>query len=85
MSDPKSVARAFYDAMNARDVEAILALYTEDARTWVLGEGPFAGWHPVSRAALEGFFGIFPELRFEIRSMISEGGSSASIISMSRR
>ncbi|HPG28923.1 MAG: nuclear transport factor 2 family protein [Spirochaetaceae bacterium] len=73
MSDPKSVARAFYDAMNARDVEAILALYTEDARTWVLGEGPFAGWHPVSRAALEGFFGIFPELRFEIRSMISEG------------
>ena len=72
-ADPKAAVRAYYDAMNARDVDAILATYTEDARTWVLGEGPFAGWHPVSRDMLGAFLAAFSELRFEILSMICEG------------
>lgn len=73
----KATVRAYYDAMNARDVDAVLALYTEDARTWVLGEGPWAGWHPVSRPTLEGFFATATELRFTIRSMIAEGDQVA--------
>jgi ketosteroid isomerase-like protein len=68
----KTVARAFYDAMNARDLDRILACYAEDATTWVLGEGPFAGRHPVSREALEAFLGM-SEIRFTILSMIAEG------------
>ncbi len=70
--ESKAVARAFYDAMNSRDVDAILASYTNDARTWVLGEGPYAGFHPVSRELLGGFLKA-GEIRFTILSMISEG------------
>ena len=73
----KRTVRAYYDAMNARDVDGILALYTEDARTWVLGEGPYAGWHPVSRATLSGFLETASELRFTILSMIAEGDQVA--------
>ncbi len=69
----KDVARAYYDAMNGRDVDAIMGCYTPDARTWVLGEGPFAGWHPVSREMLGAFLATFSELRFTIHSMIAEG------------
>lgn len=71
--EAKKIARAYYDAMNSRDLDAIMAMYTEDARTWVLGEGPYAGYNPVSRELLgEGFLKAF-DLRFTILSMISEG------------
>jgi len=70
--ESKAVVRAFYDAMNSGDLDAILALYTEDARTWVLGDGPFAGFHQVSGELLAGFLEAF-EIRFTILSMISEG------------
>lgn len=72
----KAVVHAFYDAMNARDLDAILALYTDDASTWVLGEGPYAGRNPVSRA-LMGSFLEMSDLRFTIVSMIAEGDRAA--------
>jgi ketosteroid isomerase-like protein len=70
--ESKAVARRFYDAMNSQDLDTILACYTDDAKTWVLGEGPYAGTHPVSRELLGGFLASC-DLRFTIRSMISEG------------
>ena len=74
--ESKAVTRAYYDAMNSRDLDAILAMYTDDARTWVLGEGSFAGFHSVSRELLAGFLDAF-EIRFTILSMISEGDKVA--------
>ena len=74
--DSKSVARAFYAAMSSRDLERILDCYTDDATTWVLGEGPFAGRHPVSREALGAFLDA-SEIRFTILSMIAEGDKVA--------
>lgn len=72
----KAVVVAYYDAMNTKDLEAILAIYTEDARTWVLGEGPYSGYHPVSREMLRGFLKSM-ELQFEIVSMIAEADKVA--------
>ena len=69
--EAKSVARAYYEAMNSRDLERILSCYTEDATTWVLGGGPFAGTHPVSREALSAFLASM-DIRFTILSMIAE-------------
>jgi len=74
--EAKAVARGYYDAMNSRDLDAILDCYTDDAKTWVLGDGPFAGTHPVSRELLAGFLEAF-EIRFTILSMISEGNKVA--------
>lgn len=70
--EAKKVARAYYDAMNSQDLDAIMAMYTDDARTWVLGDGPYAGYNTVSRDLLGGFLAAF-NLRFKILSMISEG------------
>jgi ketosteroid isomerase-like protein len=74
--ESKAVARAYYDAMNSRDLDSILSWYTDDARTWVLGDGPYAGFHSVSRELLGGFLEAF-ELRFTILSMIAEGDQVA--------
>jgi len=74
--ESKTIARAYYDAMNSRDLDAIMAVYTEDAKTWVLGEGPYAGFHDVSREALAGFLEAF-SIRFTILSMIAEGDKVA--------
>lgn len=68
----KAVVRRYYDAMNARDLDAVMACYAEGARTWVLGTGPYAGWNAVSRELLAGFFETF-DMKFEIHSMIAEG------------
>jgi ketosteroid isomerase-like protein len=71
--DTKAVVRAYYDALNRRDIDALMSIYTDDARTWVAGQGPFAGWHPVSREALEGFFKMFETLKFTLLDMTAEG------------
>jgi ketosteroid isomerase-like protein len=72
--EAKQVARAYYDAMNSKDLDAIMALYTKGARTWVLGEGPYAGYNEVSRELLGGFLEAF-DIKFTIVSMLSEGNA----------
>ncbi|MBJ22610.1 MAG: nuclear transport factor 2 family protein [bacterium] len=74
--ESKAVARAYYDAINSRDPDAVLATYTDDARTWVLGDGPYSGFHSISREFVAGFLEA-SELRFTILSMISEGDKVA--------
>ena len=72
----KDVVRAYYEAMNSRDLDRILGCYVEGASTWVLGEGPFAGRHPVSHEAIEAFLSI-SEIRFTLLSMIAEDDTVA--------
>ena len=74
--ESKAVALAYYEAMNSRDLDRIMGCYTEDATTWVLGSGPYAGTHSVTRALLGGFLESI-ELRFTILSMIAEGDKVA--------
>lgn len=74
--ESKRVALAYYEAMNSRDLEKILAMYTDDAKTWVLGTGPFAGEHPVARETL-GVFLQSMEIRFDVLGMIAEGDTVA--------
>lgn len=50
MSEPEALLRAAYDAFNARDIEAVLALMTEDV-VWPNGmEGGFVHGHDGIRA-----------------------------------
>lgn len=75
-SDPqanKLLVEGFYAAMNARDVDAVLAQYAVGARLDVLTPGPFGGEQPASREALELFFATFPEIEFEVDAMTAEG------------
>ena len=72
----KRAALAYYEAMNSRDIDRILATYTEDAKTWVLGEGPYAGEHPVARETLALFLKSM-DIRFTILSMIAEDDTVA--------
>ncbi len=72
----KRAALAYYEAMNSRDVDRILSTYTDDARTWVLGDGPYAGEHPVARETLALFLEAM-DIRFTVLSMIAEGDTVA--------
>ena len=74
--EAKRVALAFYEAMNSRDLDRILDMYAEDAKTWVLGTGPWAGEHAVARETLAAFLGAM-EIRFTVHSMIAEGDTVA--------
>lgn len=75
-AESKRVALAYYEAMNTRDVDRILACYTEDAKTWVLGEGPYAGEHPVARETVAQFLAAM-DIRFSVLSIIAEGDDVA--------
>lgn len=72
----KRAALAYYEAMNSRDIDRILSAYTDDAKTWVLGEGPYAGEHPVARETLSLFLESM-DIRFTVLSMIAEGDTVA--------
>src|SRR5262245_6089242 len=63
----ESVIAAYGEAWNRRDVEAILALHTEDS----VFENHTSGGKAVGKAAirgiLEGVFAAFPDIRFDAR------------------
>jgi ketosteroid isomerase-like protein len=71
--DQKRVIERFYAAMNARDIDAILAHYAPGARLDVLAPGRFGGEQSPSREALETFYSTFPEIEFTIDAMTAEG------------
>ena len=58
----KKRIRSFYQALNARDVDAVLAHYGPDAEVEVFSPGPFSGAHRASRELLDGLFSAFPEI-----------------------
>jgi ketosteroid isomerase-like protein len=57
----KEVVRRFYAAMNARDVDAALVMYDDDAKIAVMMDGPFGGEHAP-----------FPEIVFTVGTMTAE-------------
>ena len=64
---------SFYEALNARDAEAVMAHYGPGAMLDVLIEGPFGGEQPASREALAAFFSAFPEIHFRVLALVAEG------------
>jgi steroid delta-isomerase-like uncharacterized protein len=68
------VIAAYGDAWNAHDVEAILAMHTEDS----VFENHTSGGRAVGKAAirsiLEGVFATFPDIRFESRRLYVRDG-----------
>ena len=75
MSDAaKETVRRFYDAMNSRDIDAVLACYADGAVLDVIAEGKWGGEQAPSRQVLEGFYATFPEIRFTLGTMVAEGG-----------
>lgn len=76
-SDSHAICRAridaFYAALNARDVEGVLASYGPGATLEVVAPGPFAGEHRASRELLEAFFAAFEALEFTVTGLVVEG------------
>ena len=76
---------AFFEALNAGDVDAVMACYAPGAMIDVVAPGPFAGRQPASAEGLRAFFRMIPELRFEILGMLVEGDRVAVELSSSGR
>lgn len=62
---PKETLLAFYHAFTTRDVEALAALYAEDAFNYQTPEEPLVGRAAI-RASFEDFFAVFPNETTEI-------------------
>ena len=75
----------FFEALNAKDVDAVMACYAPGAMIDVVAPGPFAGRQPASAEGLRAFFRMIPELRFEILGMLVEGDRVAVELSSSGR
>lgn len=57
---PKEIVHAFHAAFVARDVEALLALYADDAVNYQVAEEPVVGKKAI-RHGFETFFRLFPD------------------------
>ena len=71
----ESVIRAFVEAINAHDVERILALCSPD-HDFVDAHGNTVGPERL-RAAWTGYFGFMPRYGIEIDEMLVEGDTAA--------
>lgn len=63
----EKVIAAYGEAWNGHDVEAILALHTEDSVFENHTSGGMAVGKPAIRAILKGVFATFPDIRFDAR------------------
>ena len=77
----RSRIEALYRALNAADIDGVMACYGEGARIEVVAPGPFEGEHAPSRDLLERLFQAIPELTFEIRSLLFDGNCVAAEVS----
>src|SRR5262245_18014852 len=62
VTDEVDVVHAFNDAINARDLDALTALMTDDHR-FVDGEGAIVDGKVACTEAWRGFFAAFPDYR----------------------
>jgi predicted ester cyclase len=81
MTDPKHVAMAWIEAINAHDPGAIEAVL-HDEFTWELGTSSTTG-AAVSAKGWRLWFEAFPDFRFELIEMISQGQSVCARLGMS--
>lgn len=70
--EPVSVVLAFLDAINARDVDKICALMSED-HVFVDGLGNQMGGRESMRKAWSGYFQWFPDYRVSHEEIFSQG------------
>ena len=71
-ADPASVVTAAYEAWNAGDVDAYLALVADDAVVDIPGFGTYTGLEEI-RAWMEGLIPLNPHMGYEI--LQGEGGT----------
>ncbi|MEL6113068.1 MAG: nuclear transport factor 2 family protein [Pseudomonadota bacterium] len=80
VSPQERITRAYVEAFSARDVDAMLAMCTEDIR-WGYVEGAAYSEAGMGKAALrdelQGYFGAVPTVTSEIVSMMATGDSVA--------
>lgn len=70
------VARAYFDAQNRHDAEALMALFGEDGAFTDPNTGPISGEE--LRAFFAGSFEAFPDISFEVDELFEgEGGRAA--------
>jgi hypothetical protein len=69
---PKEVLRAFHAAFVARDVEALCALYADDAVNHQVAEAPLRGKAAI-RKGFEEFFRAFPGETSELLNLFEDG------------
>ena len=73
---PEEVVRRFMAAINARDLEGVLALMTDDHRFTDAAGASIAGREPL-RAAWQGYFGWFPNYEITADEVFSRGQAVA--------
>lgn len=65
------------EAWNARDLERMGAVYTEDCVLEdVVAPGPVQGWEAV-RGWVAPYWEAFPDLRFEVEAVVAEEGRAS--------
>jgi len=69
---PKDVVRAFHAAFVARDVDALCALYADDAVNHQVAEAPLRGKAAIRRG-FEEFFRAFPDETTEVLNLFEDG------------
>ncbi len=80
IEDNKQFVRDFFDALNAGDVDRIVAAYTEDGTVETMGNTLISGVSSRDEiaAAAGGIYDVFPDgLRFSITGMVAEGDKVA--------
>ena len=69
---PKEVVKAFHCAFVLRDVDALMALYADDAVNHQVAEAPLRGKEAIRRA-FEEFFHAFPDETTEVLNLFEDG------------
>lgn len=72
----KTLAQAFFDALNRGDVPALLDAYADDGRCVTMGNTLISGTYTKEQiaAAAGGIFQVFPQgILFTIKAMTAEG------------
>ena len=69
---PEEVDHRLADAFNARDLEAIVALY-EPGATFIVQPGQSVTGQSAIRAAVQGLLALKPDLRLEVTRVLQAG------------
>lgn len=69
---PKELVRAFHRAFVSRDVDALIALYADDAVNHQVAEEPLRGKGAIRRG-FEEFFRAFPNETTEVLNLFEDG------------
>lgn len=75
VQENKALVQRWFEALNASDIEALTALYTEETEVWTAGDTSISGTRRAAELmALAGeVLALFPEgLQFEVLSLTAE-------------